>query len=271
MDGEMEDQANSVKSKDSPGSGENGAVRGAECACHASGASPGRAKKVVGQIVLLVALALVIRALVQGRDEPGPNQTAAFSAPAGRADGAAETVDQRAHAVPAGRGSEMLAPVAATETEGGDVASAAGETPAGETTAGGELDAFVCGESIGSLSDLNEKASENEGVFVFLAGKDIEKARQAIAVIEKAAGKIRGRGAKLGLFTLQRGSAEFRSLALEMPPPAVLAMVKGRGASPVIGDMTEEKLLQAYVAASGTNDCGVGGCESGGDGASGCP
>jgi hypothetical protein len=46
-----------------------------------------------------------------------------------------------------------------------------------------------------------------------------------------------------------------------MTLPGVLAMVKGKGMSPVSGEITETRLIQGFVAAS---NCGPGGCGPGG-------
>jgi hypothetical protein len=46
--------------------------------------------------------------------------------------------------------------------------------------------------------------------------------------------------------------------------PGVLAMVKGRGMSAISGEITEDKLVQGYVAASRSGGCDSGGCGSGG-------
>ena len=79
---------------------------------------------------------------------------------------------------------------------------------------------------------------------------------QIVVVIEKTAEKIRARGTKLGIFTFEDGSPEYADIVKQVPPPGVLAMVKGRGASAVSGDITESKLMQAFVAASSGGGCG---------------
>lgn len=120
-----------------------------------------------------------------------------------------------------------------------------------------------CGEPILSLGDLNRVAMDKDGVFVFLAGKDAAKARAAVTVIEKAAATIGGNGIDMGLFTLGDGSPEYANLAAQVPPPGVVALVKGRGASAVTGEITESKLVQAFVAASSGGGCGSGGASCG--------
>ncbi len=128
-----------------------------------------------------------------------------------------------------------------------------------------EDQAAVCGELLDSLGDLNSKARDKDGVFVFLAGQDIAKNREIAAVIEKGAATLRGRNISIGVFTLKDGSAEYTSITRQVPPPGVIAMVKGRGATAVNEDVTEPKLIQAFVAAASAGGCGPSGC-----GPSGC-
>ena len=96
----------------------------------------------------------------------------------------------------------------------------------------------------------------SEADFVFLPGEDVVRARALVTVVEKAAETIRGRGMSVGLFTITDGSREYANLAIQVPPPAVIAVVQGRGASAVSGDVTESKLMRAFVAASSGGGCG---------------
>jgi len=245
----MDKTQSSPEPAEAAAGGENGAACGEDCACHGGGAG-GKTKMVIGQIVIVIALVLVARAVLKkNKETTGLNGAKVFSAAQvpGGASGGAETANTS--------GGQQQAVVAALgAVEGKSVESADGNSP------------VVCGESIESLGDLNSRAADSDGVFVFLAGDDAGKARDAVRVIEKAAEKIRARGTKLGLFTLANGSAEFGDLAAQVPPPGVLAMVKGRGGSMVSDGITEDKLLQAFVTASSASTCGPSGC-----GPSGCP
>jgi hypothetical protein len=77
------------------------------------------------------------------------------------------------------------------------------------------------------------------------------------------------RGGKIGIFTLKTGSPDYTQVSAQMTVPGVLAVVKGKGMSATSGDITETRLVQAYVAASSAGGCGPSssGC---GPGASGC-
>ena len=269
--------------------GENGAACGEACACHATGAG-GKTKLVIGQIVVVIALVLVARALLKGKEATTQNGTDAFSTAQvqGGELQAAETTSvsvgqQEAVVVAAAAtGSKSAASseagkreATAEETAEADLGQTEAATPSPDGKSAAESakvqkpKPVACGEWIKSLGDLNRKAMGSDGVFVFLPGKNAEKARDAVPVIEKTAEKIRGRGVSVALFTLEGGSREYANIAMQIPPPGVIAMVKGRGASGVSGDITESKLMQAFVAASS----GGGGCgpSSGGCGPSGCP
>lgn len=129
---------------------------------------------------------------------------------------------------------------------------------AGEAKETGE-DAAI-GESIKSLNELNRKAAELDGVFVFLAGDDEAKAKEAVAAIAKATTAIRELDVKLKAFTLAPGTPEYDNIARQLPPPSVIALAKGRGMTPVTGEISEDKLLQAFLAAASAGGCGTPGC-----------
>jgi MYXO-CTERM domain-containing protein len=114
-------------------------------------------------------------------------------------------------------------------------------------------------EPIGSLSELNTVATNLDAVFVFLPGKEGTSGNSPAATMNKAARTIEAQGKKIGLFTLKAGSSDYDQIAGQISLPAVLAMVKGRGMSPISGDITETKLVQGYIAASSAGGCGAGG------------
>jgi hypothetical protein len=119
----------------------------------------------------------------------------------------------------------------------------------------------VVGREIGALAELNTVAASNDAVFVYVPGKDVSATNPPVAVIESAAKRIGSQGTKIGVFTLRAGSRDAEQLAAQMTLPGVLAMVKGKGMSPVSGEITETRLIQGFVAAS---NCGPGGCGPGG-------
>ena len=120
-------------------------------------------------------------------------------------------------------------------------------------------EASTVGAEIGALSELNTVATNTDAVFVFLPGTNAASGKATTAQIQAAARTIESRGSKVGLFTLKTGSPEYNRLAAQMGVPGVLAMVKGRGMSAVSGEITETKLVQAFVGASSAGGCCGGG------------
>ena len=124
------------------------------------------------------------------------------------------------------------------------------------------------GDYLDSLAALNKLAVNQDAVFVFLPAKGSNLVSKEITdAIASAKQKIEAAtGAKLGLYTLKSGSQEYANIAAQLPLPGMLVMSKGRGMGAVSGGITEEKILQAYVASSSAG-CGPSGC---GPSSSGC-
>jgi len=200
------------------------------CACHGTGSS-GRLRWVVGVIVLLVAVALVARAVVKSQ---GPSTE------------------------PASPAFAPLAQAAVPENPSPATSPATAEAMQADTT-----------RSIAALAELNTVAVANDAVFVYIPGKDGSPGNPPVAAMKSAASRITSQGHKVALFTLQAGSRDHEQLMAQMSVPGVLTAVKGRGMSAVSGDITEEKLIQGFVAA-GNVSCGAGGCGPSGCGPAGC-
>ncbi len=106
-------------------------------------------------------------------------------------------------------------------------------------------------EPLNSLSSLNTVAASNAAVFVLLSERDIEGSASEVSKIDAAAKTIKSRGVNIAAFSLKKDAPEFSNLAKQLSGSGVLVMVKGRGMSGVPGgELTEEKLIQAYVTAS---------------------
>jgi hypothetical protein len=124
------------------------------------------------------------------------------------------------------------------------------------------------GEFLDSLASLNKVAVNQDTVFVFIPAKGSDiVSKETIDAIASAEQKIKSTGARIGLYTLQAGSPEYANIAAQLTPPGMLVMSKGRGMGSVSGGITEEKILQAYVASSRAGGCGPSGC---GPSSSGC-
>jgi hypothetical protein len=123
------------------------------------------------------------------------------------------------------------------------------------------------GEFLDSLASLNKVAINQDAVFVFVPAKGNDTAdKKTTDAITSAQQKLKSSGVSIGLYTLQSSSPDYANIAAQLPPPGMLVMSKGRGMGAVSGEITETKLLQAYVASSRAGGC----CPSGGGGSPGC-
>jgi len=110
---------------------------------------------------------------------------------------------------------------------------------------------------INALGELNTLAADSDAVFVFMSGKEPNDTPVPISQIKNAMQTIETQaGAKIVLFKLNASSPDYVQVASQTEPPCVIAMVKGRGMSAVSGDITEAKLVQAFVGASSAGGCG---------------
>ncbi|MFH1615366.1 MAG: hypothetical protein ABIG61_09830 [Planctomycetota bacterium] len=122
------------------------------------------------------------------------------------------------------------------------------------------------GEYLDSLTTLNKVAIDKDAVFIFVPAKGTQIVdKQTTDAIASAKQRIESNGTKLGLYTLESSSPEYANLAAQLTIPGMLVMSKGRGMGAVSGEITETKLLQAYVASSQ-----AGGCCPSGSGSAGC-
>jgi len=115
-----------------------------------------------------------------------------------------------------------------------------------------------------SMSSLNQVATDTDAVFVLL-GSQGQQANKGIArEMEAALVKIKSNGTRVSTFWLQDSAPEYANLAKQMTFPSVIAMVKGGSMSVVSDEISETKLVQAFVAASrpscGPAGCGPAGC-----------
>lgn len=118
-------------------------------------------------------------------------------------------------------------------------------------------DKKTVGEFLDSLASLNKVAVNQDAVFVFVPAKGNDTVNKGITdAIASAEQKIKSSGVSLGLYTLQSSSPEYANIAAQLPPPGMLVMSKGRGMAGVSGEITETKILQAYVASSRAGGCG---------------
>ncbi|MCJ7729642.1 MAG: hypothetical protein MUO27_07170 [Sedimentisphaerales bacterium] len=124
------------------------------------------------------------------------------------------------------------------------------------------------GEFIDSLASLNKVAINQDAVFVFIpANENGTISKETINAIAAAEQKLKSSNIRIGLYTLRFSpSKEYASIAAQLTLPGMLVISRGRGMGAVSGEITETKLLQAYVASSRAGGC----CPSGGSGSSVC-
>ena len=130
-------------------------------------------------------------------------------------------------------------------------------------------DKKMVGEFLDSLASLNKVAINQDAVFVFVPAMGEETiAKETIDAIASAEQKLKSSGIRIGLYTLKfiSPSKEYANIAAQLTLPGMLVMSKGRGAGVVSGEITETKLLQAYVASSRAGGC----CPAGGSGSTVC-
>jgi len=117
------------------------------------------------------------------------------------------------------------------------------------------------GEYLESLSALNKVAINQDAVCVFIPAPKSEmaddKTNDAVLAAQRT---LKRSNITLGLYTLLASSADYSAMSAQVQPPAILIAVKGKGMSAVSGDVTETKLLQAFVASSSAGGCGPSGC-----------
>lgn len=113
------------------------------------------------------------------------------------------------------------------------------------------------GDSLDSIRSLNKVAADQDAVFVFIPAKGSDTAdRKTVDAIMSAEQKLKSNGVSIGLYTLQSGSPEYANIAAQLTLPGMLVMSKGRGMGTVSSEITETKILQAYVASSRAGGCG---------------
>ncbi|MEI6809038.1 MAG: hypothetical protein WCN95_09970 [bacterium] len=151
---------------------------------------------------------------------------------------------------------------------GGFAALAATEQPSRTDVTAAPSDTIAAKE-IASLSELNVVATNSVGVFIYVPGKSEAIAKAPVSQMLSAVRTMEPqlKGGKIGIFSLKTDSRDSEQVASQMTVPVVLVMVKGGGMAPVSGEITETKLVQAYVTASSASGCGPA---SSGCGPSGC-
>lgn len=128
--------------------------------------------------------------------------------------------------------------------------------PQAEPQAAGVL----CGISLDSIASLSKMANENQAnvAFILLADENQDSAKPVAAQINTVIEKLSASGKQVVAFTLEYNAQEYdklkQSFAIESLP-SVIVTGKGGGALAVTGEITESKLIGAFVKASTPTSC----------------
>lgn len=122
-----------------------------------------------------------------------------------------------------------------------------------------ESKSVVCGITLDSMAALNQVAADKDFVFILLPGESKEAAQAAAKKVDEALKKISAKGVRVASFTLGKDAQDYaelvKGLSIESLP-SIVALGRGCGAAVVSGEVTEAKLLRAFVLAS-TPSCGT--------------
>ncbi len=112
------------------------------------------------------------------------------------------------------------------------------------------------GTKITALADLGKLTAELNAVLVFLPPKSGQAAPSALAAINGARTTLEGRfDIKIGLFTLPPSARDYDEFAPKTPGPAVVAIVKTGVKRCVSGELTEQQVIDGFMAAVGAGGC----------------
>jgi len=119
-----------------------------------------------------------------------------------------------------------------------------------------QMDPFQA--NLASLALFNSEAAGHEAVFLLLADESGEPPENVLQQMEQAASKITAKGTSIGTFVIDRKSDDYALLTENLSIssfPSIVTVVRGCGQSVVSGQITETKLLEAFVEASTTSSC----------------
>jgi len=111
--------------------------------------------------------------------------------------------------------------------------------------------------SVPSMGAIDTVAATMDTVLLLIPTKDNAPATKAtsaaVAAVERT---LKVKGVRIGVFTLQTDSPDYPNVAAKLlSVPGIVVLTKGRGNSAVSGEMSEEILMQAYVASTQRGSC----------------
>ncbi len=112
------------------------------------------------------------------------------------------------------------------------------------------------GTNITTLAELNTLAAQMNAVMVFLPPRSGGSAPSTLAAVKSARKTLEERfDIKIGLFTLPPGGRDYDELAPKLSGPAVVAIVKTGVKRCVPGELTEERVIEGFMAAVAAGGC----------------
>lgn len=116
-----------------------------------------------------------------------------------------------------------------------------------------ETAAVSCGVTLSSLKALDNAASDKEAVFVLLPGGSEESSRMASHHVDAVVKMLSDQGRRIGVFALEKHGEGYDQLIKQFSVqslPCVVVAGQGCGSAAVSGEITQIKLLRAFVQAS---------------------
>jgi len=228
--------------------GENMPVCGPGCGCQ----KPSGSSKVKVVVFLLVILAICITLAYKANSEKqnAPvNTGAAFASPIANEIDKPDSTSNSAITAP----SDTTA-LSETIKDKQDLAVVSDDKPNPENKS--VEDNNKIGEILDLLSSLNKVALNQDTVFIYVPvmGKETIK-NETAKVIRSVEKQLKSKRIRLGVYTLKTSSSDYSKIKAQLPLPGILVLTKGRGSGTVSGDITEAKLLQAYVASTQGGGC----------------
>ncbi len=196
---------------------------GPECACNSKKGLSKRSKAILLGIIIIVAGAVLGSSLLRKSRSVAATPQSGYSAVVSKKD-------------------DTAASFPVTQ-----------KSPVGETKPTMENISFA---PLASLASLDTVARDLDGVFILLVNSETEKIPAMLQEIAAATNTIASHGMHMAAFQLNRKAPDFAAITSQLPAPGVLVIVKGRGMRGVQGsDITETKLLQAWLAATQPSGC----------------
>ena len=113
--------------------------------------------------------------------------------------------------------------------------------------------AVSCGATLSSLKALDDVAADKEAVFVLLLGESGETSENIALLVNAVVRKLSDQGKRVGSFIIEKHGEGYDQLTKEFSVqslPYVIVAGRGCGSAAVSGEITEIKLLRAFVQAS---------------------